>query len=181
MSKFKKIILHIELRYLKLAARVSYKYYLRKFPYYLSKLGVKFTGDIKNTGFIASSTKFDSIDYAKYIELGEETIISADVLFLVHDYSIATALRTIKKVKKGALPHFIKGIIIGNNCFIGARSILLPGTKVGDNVIIGAGSIVKGIIPDNVVIAGNPAKILKSIKDYGEYHLAKNDFLGSVE
>lgn len=181
MSKFKKLIYHIELKYLKIASRISYKYYLKRFPYYLRKLGVKFSGDIKNTGFIASSTKFDSIDYAKYIEIGEETIISADVLFLVHDYSIATALRTIKKVKKGALPHFIKEIRIGNNCFIGARSILLPGTKIGDNVIIGAGSVVKGSIPNDVVIAGNPAKILKSITEYGEYHLVKNDFLGIVE
>lgn len=54
-----------------------------------------------------------------------------------------------------------KRIIIGNGCFIGANSILLKGTELGENCIIGAGSVVCGKFPDNVIIAGNPAKIVK--------------------
>lgn len=160
--------------------RLNYKYYLKHYPFYLKKMGVRFSGDIKNTGFIASSVKFDSVAYANKIEIGENTIISGSVLILVHDYSIATAIRTIAPVKKGALPHFLKEVKIGNNCFIGIRSIILPGTTIGDNTIIGAGSVVKGNIPSGVIVAGNPAKIIKSIEDYAKYHIEQNDFLGEI-
>lgn len=56
--------------------------------------------------------------------------------------------------------------VIGNNVFIGMNSIILMGTKIGNNVIVGAGSVVSGEIPDNCVIAGNPAKIIRSLEDH---------------
>lgn len=52
-------------------------------------------------------------------------------------------------------------IIIGNNCFIGMNSIILKGTTLGNNVVIGAGSVVHGVFPDNCIVAGNPAKIIR--------------------
>ncbi len=54
-----------------------------------------------------------------------------------------------------------KGIIIGNDVWIGMNSILLPGIKIGNGVTIGANSIVTKSFPDYCVIAGNPAKIIK--------------------
>ncbi|MBR3757496.1 MAG: acyltransferase [Bacteroidaceae bacterium] len=54
-----------------------------------------------------------------------------------------------------------KPIKIGDGCFIGANSIILKGTTLGRNVVVGAGSVVHGEFPDNVIIAGNPAKIVK--------------------
>ena len=54
--------------------------------------------------------------------------------------------------------------MIGNDCFIGMNSIILKGTTLGNNVIVGAGSVVHGHFPDNVIIAGNPAKIVKYMK-----------------
>lgn len=54
-------------------------------------------------------------------------------------------------------------IVIGNDCFIGMNSIILKGTVLGNNVVVGAGSVVHGKFPDNVVIAGNPAKIIKNL------------------
>lgn len=56
-----------------------------------------------------------------------------------------------------------KDVIIGNNVWIGWGSIILKGTIIGDNCVIGAGSLVSGEFPDNVVIAGNPARIIKRI------------------
>lgn len=55
-------------------------------------------------------------------------------------------------------------ISIGDNCFIGMNSIILKGTTIGNNVVVGAGSVVHGTFPDNCIIAGNPAKIIKHIK-----------------
>ena len=62
--------------------------------------------------------------------------------------------------------RIVKPIKIGRNCFIGTKTLLLPGASIGDNVIIGAGSVVSGQIPPNSVAAGNPAKVLCSIQDY---------------
>lgn len=177
---FKKLILLFNLLFLKFMNRISYQYYLKHFPRYLRRMGIKFTGDINNTGFIASSVKFDSVAYAHMIELGENTIISADVFILVHDYAISTAIRTVRPVTKGALPHMLKGVKIGNNVFVGAKSIILPGTTIGDNTIIGAGAVVRGNIPSGVVVTGNPAKVVKSIEDYANYHLEKKDFVGKL-
>ncbi|MBE6728778.1 MAG: acyltransferase [Ruminococcaceae bacterium] len=176
----RKIGLFVNLKFLRIMHKLNYRYYLKHFPLYLKKIGVRFSGDISNTGFIASSAKFDSLAYSHLIELGENTIISAKVLFLVHDYSIGTAIRSVRPVTKGKMPHFLKEIKIGNNCFIGIRSIILPGTTIGDNCIIGAGSVVKGNIPAGSIVAGNPAKIIKTTEEYALYHLEKGDFIGEL-
>lgn len=55
-------------------------------------------------------------------------------------------------------------ITIRDNVFIGAFAIVLPGSNVGNNCIIGAGCVVKGMIPDNSVVIGNPCKIIKTIQ-----------------
>ena len=52
---------------------------------------------------------------------------------------------------------------IGDDCFIGTGSIILKGTILGNNCVVGAGSVVHGEFPDNCVIAGNPAKIIKRL------------------
>lgn len=57
-------------------------------------------------------------------------------------------------------------IIIGNNVHIGTNSIIMPGVKIGDNCIIGVGSIVTKDIPDNSVVAGIPARIIRTIDEY---------------
>lgn len=59
-------------------------------------------------------------------------------------------------------------IIIGNNVYIGMNSLIMPGVSIGDNVIVAAGSVVTKSIPDSVVVAGNPAKIISTINDYYE-------------
>lgn len=57
--------------------------------------------------------------------------------------------------------HIAKQTSIGDYCFIGYGAVILPGTILGKNVIVGANSVVHGEFPDYVVIAGNPAKIIK--------------------
>lgn len=57
-------------------------------------------------------------------------------------------------------------ITIGNNCWIGSNSTILSGTILGDHVIVAAGSVVNKQFPDNVLIGGIPAKIIKKLENY---------------
>ena len=54
-------------------------------------------------------------------------------------------------------------ITIGDNCWIGGGSIINPGVTLGDNVVVGAGSVVTKSFGSNVVIAGNPAKVIRQL------------------
>jgi galactoside O-acetyltransferase len=69
-------------------------------------------------------------------------------------------------------------ITVGKNCFIGCRSVILPGVTIGDNVIIGAGSIVNTDVPSNTVAAGSPCKVICTLDEYIEKH--QDDFLYMV-
>ena len=57
-------------------------------------------------------------------------------------------------------------IVIGDNVFVGADAIILPGVKIGNNVIIGAGCVVAHDIPDNSVVVGNPCRTICSFDDF---------------
>ena len=54
-------------------------------------------------------------------------------------------------------------VTIGNNVWIGAGSVILPGVTIGDNTVIGAGSVVTKDIPANVVAVGNPCRVMREI------------------
>jgi len=95
------------------------------------------------------------------IEIGDNVVISKDVMFSTHD----GGANVIRNLGIKNINTFGK-IQIGNNVFIGARSILLPNVKVGDNVIIGANSIVNKDIPPNSVVAGVPIRKIMSLDDY---------------
>ena len=66
--------------------------------------------------------------------------------------------------KRINISGFSKPIKIGNNCWIGLSSIILPGTVLGNNCVVAAGSIVRGVFKDNSLIGGNPARYIKSIE-----------------
>lgn len=104
------------------------------------------------------------------LEIGEYCKITAGVKILTHDYS-----RSVLRRKYGDVIGEAKKTTIKNNVFIGMNSIILPGACIGNNVIIGAGSIVSGNIPDDVVIAGNPAKIIRSIEEH--YQIRKSKYI----
>ena len=61
-----------------------------------------------------------------------------------------------------------KPIVIGNHCWIGTNSIILPGTKLGNNCVVAAGSVVNKEFPDNCLIGGVPAKIIKTNIEWGD-------------
>lgn len=119
-------------------------------------LGIKFGKNVRITHF----PRFGSEPYL--IEIGDNVTITRGVTFVNHDGGIA-----LFRHKYPDVNTFGK-IKIGNNVFIGVNSIILPGVTVGDNVVIGAGSIVNKNVPSNVVVAGVPAKIIKTINEYEE-------------
>lgn len=96
------------------------------------------------------------------IEIGNESVIATGVQFITHDNAIGMYMGD------KATDIFGK-IVIGNHSFIGANSIILPGVTLGENTIVGAGSVVtKSFKEGNVVIAGNPAKIITTTENYVE-------------
>lgn len=142
----------------------------RKYTIRYTKLLAHYGVDIcpfGDCGFIATSVVFDRFDYTR-IHIGRNVYLTHDVVLLVHDLSAVTAFNACGEViDKGSFRN-PADIYIGNNVFIGVRSVILPGTTIGDNVVIGVGSIVKGHIPSNTVWAGNPARMIETTQEYWE-------------
>lgn len=88
---------------------------------------------------------------AYLIEIGDHVAIAGDVLFITHDGGLWCFSETNYEY------DLFGKIKIGNNVHIGMRCTILPNTTIGNNCIIGAGSVVRGTFPDNSVIVGNPA------------------------
>ena len=101
------------------------------------------------------------------VTIGNQVTISHNVDFITHD----GALRVARAEFGGA--YLYGRISVGDNCFLGAHSILMPGVKVGAGSIIGSGSIVTAEIPPGVVAIGAPAKPVKTVEEYidGKRHL----------
>ncbi len=157
---------------IKLLNFVRPRLYMQLYNRYLKKIGVDIQGNAK---FIHPSVRFDGKNYSM-THIGNGVIISRDVYLLIHDYSITNGLKAIgENLPKDAF--WLKGIYIGENCFIGARAMILPGTRIGINCIVGAGSVVKGTIPDNSIVCGNPASVIANTVEWAAHKKKINDFI----
>jgi acetyltransferase-like isoleucine patch superfamily enzyme len=94
------------------------------------------------------------------ISIGDRVTITGGVQFVTHD-GASWLLRDGKGRR-----HRYAPIEIGSDVFIGASSIILPGVSIGNRVIVGAGSIVNRSIPDNCVVAGVPAKFIRTYDEF---------------
>lgn len=65
-------------------------------------------------------------------------------------------------------------IVIGNDVWLGANIVILPGVTIGNNVVIGAGSVVTKDIPDNTLAYGNPCQAVREINEYDREYYRKN-------
>ncbi len=96
----------------------------------------------------------------KQIEIGDNTIIAPNVIIMDSDFHNQWPP---EKRFELSLSTNDKEIKIGKNVWIGMNSVILKGVSIGDNSIIGAGSVVSKSIPKNVIAAGNPAKVVRSL------------------
>lgn len=99
------------------------------------------------------------------VDIGSHCTIATDVALLTHDASIGAI------GDRHRASDLLGAIKIGNNCFIGHGVIVLYGVSIADSVIVAAGSVVtKSITTSNVVIGGNPAKVICSVDDFKAKH-----------
>lgn len=113
------------------------------------------------------------------IEIGENTCIGGNTKIFDNDFHPieVEARNRLLNDPNGGNSDFVptQPIKIGKNCFIGCNSIILKGTILGDGCVVGAGAVVAGKFEDNCVIAGNPARIIKRLKEEGSLMVKKEN------
>lgn len=115
-------------------------------------------------------------DYGYNIHVGENFFANFDCVildvckvkigkncFIAPKVAIYTATHPINASERIAGPEYGKPVTIGDNVWIGGSTVINPGVTIGDNVVIASGAVVTKDVPDNVVVGGNPAKIIKYI------------------
>ena len=108
--------------------------------------------DIHPTAQFSLSAKFDRT-FPVGVHIGPHSYVAFETRILTHDRTRGLYLHTR----------------IGANCFIGGRSLILPGVEIGDNCVVGAGAVVTKSVPPRSIVAGNPATIIRSDIEVGEY------------
>lgn len=91
-----------------------------------------------------------------HIYVGDYTMFGPNVTVATAGHPILPALR-----REGL--QYNMPVRIGQNCWIGAGAVILPGVTIGDNVVVGAGSVVTRDLPSNTVAVGNPCRVLREV------------------
>lgn len=109
------------------------------------------------------------------VTIGDDVTLTHGIIFHTHDGGVGIFRHKYPGI------NLIKPIKVGNNVFIGSNTTILPGVLIGDNVIIGASSVITKNIPDNVVVAGVPAKVIRSLVDYEEKALKEAIYITETD
>lgn len=142
---------------------------------YWLMLRLIFRGGYSKAEFLKKRNYFKSIGEHVYLQpwnfgtephlisFSNNVHVASNVSFITHDIT-CMMFNYMDKLHRYRLKQ--GPITIGNNVFIGSNSTILYDVTIGNNVIIGAGSVVTKNIPDGVVVAGNPARVIGSFDDY---------------
>lgn len=144
--------------------------YLRGEPQHLDKLIKR--GLTVGKNFSRMGGVIIDPSHCYHITIGDNVTLAPRVHILAHDASTYAYLGKTR----------VANVTIGNDVFVGADTIILPGVHIGNRVIIGAGSVVTKDIPNNSVAIGNPTKVICPIDEYLEREKSKmcaeNTFVG---
>ena len=121
--------------------------------YRLLKLRMLGYKNISSSAIIESKLNLDRV-YPQGIFIGKNTLIASGTTILSHEH--------VKRDNKDSRNPWITNTYIGENCFIGVGAIILPGVNIGDEVIVAAGAVVTKDVPSNCIVAGNPAKTIRT-------------------
>lgn len=91
------------------------------------------------------------------VEIGDNLMAGPKVQLITATHPLDAIERTTSGLEYG------KPIKIGHNCWLGAGAIVVPGVTIGNNVVVGAGSVVTKDVPDDVVVVGNPARVVRRL------------------
>ncbi len=97
------------------------------------------------------------------ISIGDDTLIAEHVTIRGSQHRYDHGGRP--KAKQGDI---IKPVAIGSNVWIGAKAIILPGVTIGDHAVVGAGAVVTRSVPPRVIVAGNPARVIKDVPGFDD-------------
>lgn len=103
-----------------------------------------------------------------HIYVGDKVMFGPNV-------TIATANHPINPELRSRALQYNKDVHIGENTWIGAGVVIVPGVKIGNNAVIGANSVVTKDIPDNVVAVGNPCRVLREIGEHDREFFYKSE------
>lgn len=117
-------------------------------------------------------------DYGSHIEVGKNLFMNyncviidvakvtiGDNCMFAPNVAIYTAGHPVHPVTRNSMYEYGVEVTIGDNVWIGGNSVVLPGVHIGSNTVIGAGSVVTKDIPDWVIAAGNPCKVIRKITE----------------
>ena len=102
-------------------------------------------------------------------------IYVGDKVMFGPNVTIATANHPMNAELRAKSYQYNKDIYIGENVWIGAGVVIVPGVHIGKNSVIGAGSVVTRDIPDNVVAVGNPCRVLRAVGEHDNEFFYKNE------
>lgn len=97
--------------------------------------------------------------------LDENNVVFGDNVFLAPHVSIYTAGHPIDAQVRNTEVEYAKPVTIGSDVWIGGNVVINPGVTIGSDVVIGSGSVVTKDIPDHVIAAGNPCRVIREITD----------------
>lgn len=123
---------------------------------YAKRIGVELKGRVTIYG--SSYAMFSSEPYL--VTLGDNVYISVGASFVCHDGSTLPFRKDIPDLELAG------EIRVGDNVFIGAGALILPNVTIGNDCIVGAKSVVTRSVPDGSVVAGNPARLVSKTEDF---------------